>query len=189
MTKMKPKYWIPGILGLAVFLTFSVMTFFRIRTLQLDLATQINRQKQALAETYVLGKNLLTNIRLEQMKFDVPVSMPEDSGRVVILFPEEVCDICYRDLFNTLKELPDRKKERIVAVVPVRFKRNFEVYNQTYGMNLHRIIYSDSGLELSKAVEEQILIFTTDGEQGIHAPLIYHKMAPLAKEYLMQATD
>lgn len=187
---MRHKYiWSLGILGLAVLISFSLLTFSRVRELQSALTKQTVEQRQALAEAYMLKKNLLANIRLEQMKFDVLSRMPEDSGRIVILFPDEICDICYQALFDTLKELPDKMKERIVAVVPVRFKRNFEVYNQTYGMNLHRMIFSDSGLELSKAVEEQILIFITDGKQGIHAPLIYHKMAPLVKEYMMMAAD
>lgn len=187
---MRRKYiWSLGILGLAVFISFNLLTFSRVRKLQSALTEQTAEQRQALAEAHMLKKNLLANIRLEQMKFDLLSLMPEDSGRIVILFPNEICDICYRDLFGTLKELSDKKKERIVAVVPVRFKRNFEVYNQTYGMNLHRIIYSDSGLELSKAVEEQILIFITDGEQGIHAPLIYNKIVPLVKEYITVAVD
>ncbi len=126
---MRRKYiWSLGILGLAVFISFNLLTFFRVHKLQSALTEQIAEQRQALAEAHMLKKNLLANIRLEQMKFDLLSQMPEDSGRIVILFPNEICDICYRDLFGTLKELSDKKKERIVAVVPVRFNESPSYY-------------------------------------------------------------
>lgn len=78
-------------------------------------------------------------------------------------YPNDVCDVCNKWLFQQMKNYED--STRILAVVSPRMKKVVSVYDKIYDLHLHDIIYTDDYL-LEVNAEDLFYVFLLIGKRG-----------------------
>lgn len=90
-----------------------------------------------------------------------------NNGKFVLVFPDNVCDICNIWLFDQLKKC--EKLDEIDIIVPLNMKKTMSVYNEIYGLNLSDIKYSN---DLLLKNEDSIYIFYYSNEGRVLFPYL-----------------
>ena len=84
-------------------------------------------------------------------------------GKFILFFPNDVCDVCNRWLFEQIKNCED--STRMLAIVPPRMKKTVSVYDRIYELHLHDVIYTDDYLlEVNTEGLFYIFYFSERGE-------------------------
>lgn len=102
-------------------------------------------------------------------------------GNFVLVFPDDVCDICNKWIFNQLRDNEDL--ERIKVVVPPRMKKTMQVYNEVYDLHLFDMLYSDE-LKLSEDSDNSLYIFYYSSKGEVLFPLLLKEKSFKLKTYM-----
>ena len=174
---MKKNNWIVVVLLLA-YVFFSIMFVFYVD----------RQQKRELAlnqKLYELENNLYTAM-LVQMESSLLAKMivPIDGmrkGDFVLVFPDDVCDVCNKWIFGQLRENKD--SVRIKAVIPPKMKKTMQVYNKMYDLHLSNVLYSDK-LKLPENTDNPLYIFYYSEKGDILFPLLLKDKSFDLKTYM-----
>lgn len=97
-----------------------------------------------------LKRNLFLNYKYSHNKLDTSqilfssINKPIDdliiNRKIILFYPEDVCDVCEQDLFYYLKK---RKAilDNIIAFVPITSFSEFKAYNSQYELNIPVVGY------------------------------------------------
>lgn len=128
------------------FLYFSFKWSYRKKMLELRIEKQEER----------MYSMLINQLESSLIPKQITVADSLKKGKFILVFPNDVCDVCNKWLFQQMKNYED--STRILAVVSPRMKKVVSVYNKIYDLHLHDIIYTDDYL-LEVNAEDLFYVF------------------------------
>lgn len=131
-------------------------------------------------------ENIFLPLKIKDYTIPEKSSFQELQNKIVLLFPEDICNVCHEKIFYNIENLKDEQKKDIVTIVPLKFKRNFSIYNKEYNLKLSNIIYSNSFLDLSEQINNKLLIFYCSKKLQIMAPIILDSNNSALEEYILK---
>ena len=102
------------------------------------------RQIKEKAVTYNKTQNNVFKSKIEglDLKFEhfINYSGKPESFDVVLIYPNNVCDICDKDIFNAIKAYKQKSFYASFTVfIPIRSYRDMMLYNQEYDLQIPHI--------------------------------------------------
>jgi len=110
-----------------------------------------------------INKNLMLNNANQQ--FQINKLMIDKTQKLVILFPADICSVCFENFFIKLASLHGLiAKENIIILTPFEFFHDFQIYNKRYKMNFENVyaVERNSIANINKIVTEYPVIFIID---------------------------
>ena len=108
----------------------------------------------------------------------------EIENKIILLFPCDICDVCFQSIFQALSVTDPIIKKDVTAIVSNKFARNYKIYDTKYNLRLGNVVYSNSLEDLSKQIDNHILIFYFNDKQQVMAPLLINQTTIFFTEYL-----
>ena len=105
-------------------------------------------------------------------------------NKIILLFPYDICDVCFQSIFQALSETDSIIKKNVTAIVSNKFARNYKIYDSKYNLRLGHVFYSNSLEDLSKQIDNHILIFYFNEKQQVMAPLLINQTTSFFTKYL-----
>lgn len=101
-------------------------------------------------------------------------------GEFILAFPNDICDVCNKWIFDQLKECQGFKGK---VIIPHRVKKTMLVYDKTYNLHLNDIEYSNDYI-LPEEYGDYIYIFYNSKEGKIKYPLLLKDKSIYLKTYM-----
>lgn len=140
----------------------------------------------AIINEIILQKTLLETPCFEAYEINDSIIEKTINNKIVCLFPYDICDLCFEDIFKELSNLNDSIKSQMIMLVPTKFTRNYKIYDQKYHINIKNIIYTNKLQFLSNKIDNNILIFFFNQKRNILSPLLVNKTTNFLSEYLQR---
>lgn len=171
------------LLGLAIVI---IVLAYHINLYQSKI-TKLLAYTNELNSTLIQQKeNIFLPLKIKDYTIPEKSSFEKLQNKIVLLFPEDICNVCHEKKFYNIKNLKDEQKKEIVTIVPLKFKRNFSIYNKEYNLKLNNIIYSNLFSDLSEQINNKILIFYCSEKLQIMAPIILDSNNSALEEYILK---
>ena len=104
--------------------------------------------------------------------------------KFILIFPEDICNVCYEKVFYNMGELAPELKKKIVAIVPPKFKRKFSVYNSSYQLNVGKIVSMNLSAYMPSSMANELVLFYSSAEEEIFAPVVLNASYYDVKSYI-----
>lgn len=118
-------------------------------------------------------KNLFTTLQFQNFTLD---SLTNDysilKDKFLIIFPENICNICYEKVFYNIAKLDQKTKNKIIAAIHPKFKRKFNVYNTTYNLNIKHIIPLNKLPHVPNEISNELVFLYITPQNKILIPII-----------------
>ena len=117
---------------LSILLAYSGCSNNKVRQIKEKVVTQ-NKTKNNVFKSKIEGLNL---------KFEhfINYSGKPDSFNIVLIYPNNVCDICDKDIFNAIKVYKEKPFYASFTVfIPIRSYRDMKLYNEEYHLQIPHI--------------------------------------------------
>ena len=174
---MKKTNWIVLVLLLAYIFSSIAFVFYadKLNKRQITLNKKLRELENNLYATTLIQmeSSLLT-------KEIVPINGMH-KGSFILVFPENVCDVCNKWVFNQLCE--NKNSIKIKVVIPPKMKKTMLVYNKMYDLHLSDVLYSDK-LKLPENTDNPLYIFYYSEEGDILFPLLLKDKSFNLKTYV-----
>ena len=146
------------------------------------LIQQIDSLQEQLFET---ERNIFVPLKFQDFSLD-PIKNDTLSlaDKFVLIFPEDICNVCYEKVFYNMSELSPELKEKIVAIVPPKFRRKFSVYNNTYQLNVGKIVSIDLSGYIPSSMTGELILFYSSTAERILAPVVLNAKYYDVKSYI-----
>lgn len=118
-------------------------------------------------------KNIFLSLKFKDFNLDsLGINSFLLENKFIIIFPEDICNICYEKVFYSLEKLDTEKKKKITVIIPDKFKRKFSIYNSTYNLNIENIIYHTCKNQFKMPLDHEVIMLFCSNNGHTFSPVI-----------------